>query len=231
MKIDYSGPFDVDFSGNRKLKHIKHSYGSSEKMNANGLKKTLAKTANSLEKLRLLVLIGDEARQIDNSEEYLDLPIMPKLTSLELLSANDPIVGRNLDDLTPKYLPNLNYLKLGNIGSIYCGNTELTILQDLVERESYKHSGVIKLSFSGVKNPLLLKDLKSWFPNLETFEVALIKTKGSFSEYQLANLFNVLKDVKLKILKIKIPYKYDTVDLVNALEPTYLQLFEGTLIN
>jgi hypothetical protein len=236
MKIDYNGPFDVDFSGNRKLKHIKHSYESDDKINANELKKTWAQTANSLENLRLFIWKeegesdNDEEGNNDDDEEDLDLdfPKMPKLTSLELLSADDPIVGWNLDQLTPKYLPNLKYLKLGGIGS---NTTSLKILQDLVERGSYKHSGIVKLSLSGVQNPLLLKDLKSWFPNLESFEVILPGDKTNYPGTTLENLFKTLKDVKLKILKIVMSFQYDTGELVKALEPNYLQLFDGTFIN
>jgi hypothetical protein len=112
----------------------------------------------------------------------------------------------------------------------------LTILEDLAERKgSYQHNGVVKLSLKGVKDPVLLKDLRSFFPNLESLEVELLPPKPEYvnrfdSGLLLAKLMKALKFIEVKELKILIPFKYDTLELVEALKPNYLKLFQGSNI-
>jgi hypothetical protein len=241
------------------IEHVQDSDGFDEMdLDSEDLEKVLWQSAKSLEKLRLdftldnLTLIWED--EIEEDEGYhipeeenphqiiAQFPIMPRLTTLELNSPHNGPVGRHLDNMTSKLLPSLKILKLSSklTEEVLRFNVDhypaLTILEDLAERKgSYQHNGVVKLSLKGVKDPVLLKDLRSFFPNLESLEVELLPPKPEYvnrfdSGLLLAKLMKALKFIEVKELKILIPFKYDTLELVEALKPNYLKLFQGSNI-
>jgi hypothetical protein len=233
--IEYEEHFYLDFSQNDKLKSLSINHFHESKVNivAEGLKSTLAQTARSLEKLKInLWSSKDEDVSMDEDGKtsiLVPFPIMSKLVALELNSNHSSQIGRHFDNLGPNILPNLKYLKLSE--NFYGSNgdhSELKILEGLAERKgSFQHSGVVKLALHQVGNPDLLKDLRSFFPNIQSLEVELILTKGNYTRGDiLASLMNVLIELKLKIIKIIIPFAYDILDLVQAFEPNYEKLFD-----
>jgi hypothetical protein len=244
QEIEYEGPFDLDFSHNRELASlsIKRFYDFDDFLAAEGLKKMLAQTSGSLEKLKINFHSNyDEDEDADsqiNVEERRTIralfPWMWNLVSLELNSNRGSQIGQHFDNLGPKVLPNLEYLKLSNNPFEKRGkHSELTILTELAQRKGkFQHTGIVKLSLHQVGYPDLLKDLRSsFFPNLQSLEVELMLTKGNSPREILANILMVLIEMKLKTIRIIIPFKYDTLELVQALVPSYEKLFdEGTKI-